>query len=142
MARRHPSSTSPGPSLPAIFASYYSSLLALHNAGARHFLLITVPPFDRSLKVPETSDEWHRRGQIIRDIASFNARVFDMADKLRERLQAESKDAEALEGEELELQVHVFDTHRLYSRVLDDPAAFEQTEDILDTDSICQEVEL
>jgi len=99
-----------------------------------------VPPFDRSLKVPETSDEWQRRAQIVRDIASFNARVFDMADKLRERLQAESKGAEALKGEEL--QIHVFDTHRLYSRVLDDPAAFEQTEDILDTESICQEVEL
>jgi len=101
---------------------------------------MTVPPFDRSLKFPADGEELERRNQLSADIAAFNARLYEMADNLRHAL---GHDGEYIDDRKsLEVEVHVFDVHRLYSRVLQESTAFAQTEAIVDTESICEEMEM
>jgi len=137
---RNPDPASPRTPLAELFVSYRTRVLELYEAGARNFLFITVPPFDRSLKMPADGDELERRNQLTADIAAFNARLYEMAEDLRRGL------AHDLESEDdrisQEVHIHVFDAHRLYSRILQEPSAFEQTEGIVDTESICEEMEM
>jgi len=136
---RNPDPRLPTVPLAQLFVSYRTRVLELYEAGARNFLFITVPPFDRSLKFPADGEELERRNQLSADIAAFNARLYEMAENLRH---ASGHDGKFEDDRDSQVQIHVFDAHRLYSRVLQEPTAFEQTEGIVDTDSICEEMEM
>lgn len=133
---RNPSPEAPTVPINEVFDSYLTRILTLYDTGARNFLFITVPPFDRSLKVPQTGDEYERRLQMIEDIGAYNAHVFEMVEHLKNTFGTISED------EKDGVEVHVFDAHRLYVKVLENPQSFGQTKSITDTRSICQEVEL
>jgi hypothetical protein len=114
-------------------------------------MLMTVPPFDRSLKICETDDEHVRRAQLVADIAGYNARIWDMAAQLKEAVSETAISSSSSDdvgeqklpsSKESEITIRIFDTHRLYSAALSNPKRFPQTAQLTDTTSICQEVSI
>jgi hypothetical protein len=142
---RSPDPATPGCPLPEVFEIYLQRLQELYAIGARNFMLMTVPPFDRSLKICETGDEHVRRAQLVADIAGYNARIYDMASQFKEITTAAAEDDEGSDDSPAannSITVRIFDTHRLYSAALSNPLRFPQTASLVDTTSICQEVSI
>jgi len=87
----------------AIFASYSATLERMHESGLRNFLLINVPPIDRSMG--------DRDGRIRQRVHMFNSHL----ELLREKFAARHV---------RDTRVWVFDANSLYVDVIDDHMAF------------------
>jgi phospholipase/lecithinase/hemolysin len=115
------------PPLDAMFESYTRSLNTLYDAGARNFLVLTCPPFERSI-IDVSTPAWSQRHlNFITDISSFNARIFDMVFAFR----ANHTDA----------HTSIFDAHRLFAAVLERPHQFEPTIAVTNTTGVCHEAD-
>lgn len=105
-----------------LLASYLSLLSTAYAAGARNFLLHTVPPVGRS---PGDQLFFGPVGANMTNaaVACFNAAILDMAAAFRAAHPAAT--------------VFVHDTHALFAAVLDNPRQFEQTAGLKVLDTFC-----
>lgn len=104
-----------------IFDVYGGLVQMLYNAGARNFLFLNVPPVDRS---PLTMAQGAASmAEEAVDIAAFNAGVASMA--------------AALKSSHMDANVFTYDTHALFSEVLNNPASFPQTSIYKNTTNYC-----
>ena len=105
-----------------IFAVYHSVMLELYQAGARNFLLLNVPPVDRSPLMLGQGDDAQALEKT--DIAQFNALIADLGSGLKKEL--------------LDANFWLYDAHEAFGKVLDDPKAFPQTGGYRNTTAFCE----
>ncbi|KAL8718936.1 MAG: hypothetical protein Q9225_003998 [Loekoesia sp. 1 TL-2023] len=105
----------------AIFATYTRLIEQLYATGARNFLILNVPPIDRSPGIIAKGPS--AVASIGAYIPIFNARFAALAN--------------ALNNSHPDAKVFVFDTYTLFKRVLDNPSKFPQTKIIRNTDGFC-----
>ncbi|KAF8852714.1 hypothetical protein BDZ45DRAFT_599510 [Acephala macrosclerotiorum] len=99
----------------------YSKLLdSLYGAGARNFLLLNVPPLERTWQPEEN-------GQEIKDKLKSDGAVYN------QRVKSAAEDLKKFDG----TNVWLFDTNTLFNQALDDPKMFPQTSGILNTTTPC-----
>ncbi|CZR68815.1 uncharacterized protein PAC_18715 [Phialocephala subalpina] len=99
----------------------YSKLLnSLYGAGARNFLLLNVPPMERTWQPEDIGQEI--KDKFKSDVAVYNERVRKAAEELN-----------TFEG----TNVWLFDTNTLFNQALDNPTSFAQTSGILNTTTPC-----
>lgn len=105
-----------------IFTVYRNLIDQIHECGGRNFLLLNVPPIDRSPMVIAQGEQ----GQELADAAiqEFNSRIAALATDVET----------AYEGS----RVFQFDTHALYSAVLNDPASHTETDVYQDVTTFCE----
>ena len=96
---------------PAIFAVYSNLVDQLYVSGARNFLFLNVPPLERTPRTIAAGPGVQATERA--DVADFNLRL----DKLVRNLTDTYADVTAIQ----------FDTHLLFTRVLDDPTVFPET---------------
>lgn len=105
-----------------IFGVYGHLVNQLYGLGARNFLFLTVPPVDRS---PLTQAQGPDSVALeAADIAAFNTGITSLATSLRT---AHPGDA----------NVFVYDVHKDFGAVLDNPRAFPQTKGYANTTNYC-----
>ncbi|KAI5795395.1 hypothetical protein DFH27DRAFT_484433, partial [Peziza echinospora] len=92
----------------AILDVYFGLVEKLYVAGARNFLFLNVPPLDRC---PLTL------GQGAEAVALETVAIKDWNDQVAER-------AALLKQNHKDVWAKVFDTHALYSKILDSPAPY------------------
>jgi len=114
-------------SRPLVIHQTHLTSFQLYDAGARNFLILTCPPFDRS--IIDISDPWYAQRHLntIADISAFNSRIYDMLYSFR----ANHTDAHA----------SVFDAHRLFASVLDHPVDFPAMDGVHNTTGVCREAD-
>jgi len=106
-----------------IFAVYRDAVARLYAAGARHFLFLNVPPVDRSpLAIGQgpAAQEGEKRA-----VLAFNREVEALARGVGQG----AKDG---------ANVWLLDTYELFSKVLDDPRAFEATKGYRNVTGFCE----
>ncbi|KAI9735806.1 MAG: hypothetical protein M1834_001271 [Cirrosporium novae-zelandiae] len=104
-----------------IFEAYSHLVDELYEAGARNFLFLNVPPVDRS---PLTIAQGTSAQTIeAADIADFNAKITNLTS--------------SLEKTHLDATVFLFNTHEIFTQVLDDPTSYPQTELYKNTTDYC-----
>ena len=106
----------------ADFETYASLVDTLYQSGARNFLFLNVPPVDRS-PLTVSQGEWSITNEAAA-IAAFNANISALASNLS------STYADA--------SVFLFDTHALFTAVLDDPSVYPQTAAYTNTTDYCE----
>lgn len=95
--------------------------MQLYQSGARNFLFLNVPPIDRS---PGTISQGVFASLFeAATVKDFNSRLANLAQTLR------SAHADST--------VFYFDTNLLFTRVLDHPSSYTQTEGYRNTNSFC-----
>ncbi|GAB7343402.1 hypothetical protein MBLNU457_1436t2 [Dothideomycetes sp. NU457] len=108
-----------------VFKVYNELIDELYQTGARNFLFMNVPPVDRSpwmtSGIPPLPG-WPAFYQA--DIADFNARLIEMVNKFARTYS--------------DVTVFMFDTHGIFSRVLDEPCAYAETCSLRDTAHYCE----
>ncbi|KAL1895873.1 hypothetical protein Sste5346_004970 [Sporothrix stenoceras] len=104
----------------AYLATYADLLLQVRHAGARNFLLLTVPPVDRSPLTTCQGTDASAKERV--HIKKWNDGVAHLATTLQQKPGT---------------AVFVFDTHAPFSRVMDDPAAFPETAVYRNTTDFC-----
>ncbi|KAL8816386.1 MAG: hypothetical protein Q9191_008341, partial [Dirinaria sp. TL-2023a] len=124
----------------ALTESYIGELETLHNAGARNFVLLNIPPLDRipptmpstpttSLSVRNTTVSLYlkftpeERRQLKQHIDSFNTAMQTMTNMFRVMYPDST--------------VWLFDTNDLFNRVLDNPDSYRISSIISYTDRFC-----
>ncbi|KAL8927053.1 MAG: hypothetical protein Q9208_002599 [Pyrenodesmia sp. 3 TL-2023] len=114
--------------LEAMFATYTHLVEELYNTGARTFLLLNVPPISRSpfitsivplLPSPHPSPA----ESLAFFTTAFNARLAALATHLRATYP--------------DIKVFLFDTHALFTQILDSPLSLPQTVRVRNTDGFC-----
>lgn len=104
-------------------AEYADLLDVVYQSGARNFLFMQVPPFDRSpLVVGHGEKAVTEEGALIRE---FNANITRMAANLSSTYR--------------DVSAFVFDTHRVYSQVLDNPCSHPESCAIKNTTEYCEQ---
>jgi len=93
-----------------VMRRYRGAIVRLYDDGARNFLLLNLPPMDRIGVAGEDT------AQKRADVAEFNRLLRVMRNSLMREF--------------ADMSVRLFDTNKLWSDVLDDPDAFEQTKGI------------
>ena len=109
-----------------ILAEYRAALDALYAAGARHFVLLNVPPVDRSPLM--LGQDAAARALEAADLAQWNALVAALAADLRAAHPGEAA-------------VWVYDAHAAFGAVLDNPAARPETAGYKNTTAFCNAYE-
>ena len=105
-----------------IFGVYGDLVNRLYGLGARNFLFLTVPPVNRSpLTQAQGPDSVALEAAAI---AAFNTGITSLATALRT---AHLEDA----------NVFVYDVHKDFGAVLDNPQAFPQTKGYRNTTDYC-----
>ena len=107
--------------LDAVFNVYSGLLQELYQSGARNFLLLNVPPVNLSPLTAEQGPE--AQASEDGDIQDFNDRLAALA----ANVQYTYKDA----------TVFQYDTHRVFSQVLQYPAIYPQTAGYKNTTDYC-----
>ena len=99
-----------------------TSKCQLYATGARNFLLINVPPINLS---PDfMSRGANAQKQVAAAIADWNGRVTGLAG--------------SFSGQHPDTSVFAFDSHKLFSEILANPASHKETAGIKKTTSFCQ----
>lgn len=96
----------------------------LYGAGARNFLLLNVPPLERTSQLADGEVAANIRVKYKSDVGTYNKRIEDVAKGLKTR----RGDA----------NVFVTDTYSLFNKALDNPKSFETTNGILNTTTPCE----
>lgn len=104
-----------------IFAKYAEQTDVLYQSGARNFLFLNVPPVDRSPLTAEQGPEAQALESSV--IQAFNQNVTTLA----ENLTSTYADATAF----------VFNTHELFTQVLDEPCSWPETCAYRNTTGFC-----
>ncbi|KAF2020915.1 carbohydrate esterase family 16 protein [Aaosphaeria arxii CBS 175.79] len=105
-----------------IFLEYDSLVEKIYDTGARNFLFLTVPPVNLApLTLENGPDAVEGEGKVILD---WNERVKKLAGGL------------ALKHAGVKTFVH--DTHKVYSDIIEDVNAFEQTEGLKNVTGYCK----
>lgn len=112
-----------GPLYEQIFEVLGGLVGDLYEAGARNFVLLNVPPIERSPLTVEQGEE----------AVGLESEALERFNGLVEGLAAE------VAGERDGASVWVYDTYKSFSEVLDDPAAYPATEGLKDTTTFCEE---
>lgn len=105
-----------------IMAVYRAALDTLYAAGARHFVLLNVPPVDRSPLM--LGQDAAARALERADLEQWNGLVDDLAAGLRADHPGEAA-------------VWVYDAHAAFAAVLDAPAARPETAGYKNTTAFC-----
>jgi phospholipase/lecithinase/hemolysin len=104
-----------------IFAVYGGLLEMLYNAGAKNFVLLNVPPVDRSpLTLAQTAEN---QASEKADITAFNSAVADLA-----------KSVKKAHGD---VNVFTVDTNKVFTQVLDKPSSYKATALYKNTTAFC-----
>jgi len=105
--------------LDSIMASYRASLEYLHDAGVRNFLFLNVPPIHHVYTTNyDTTD-------MKTDIYRFNKRLLSLrSDFMRDH------------ATDITSALYL-DVHELWTQAIKTPTAFEETKDIMNTQSYC-----
>src|SRR5690606_31826099 len=106
-----------GRSVDSILAAETSALNKLINSGARHILLLNLPPFDRA---PAFVDAYSTRtdADVIRaQILDYNARLVSLRNQLVSQYASNG----------LTLNINIYDTKALVDDLLNNPAAYGRT---------------
>lgn len=103
-------------------------LEALHGAGGRNFLLLNVPPLERTWQSADAEKLEAMRTKFKIDVTMYNERIQHVAQVLKRK----SENA----------NVFVYDTNSLFNRMLDNVKAFPETSDILNTMTPCSDYSL
>lgn len=107
--------------LPTIFSELSGLVDKLYTSGARNFLFLNVPPVNRS---PLTQAAGPSAQSIeAADIADWNNRLVSLSNSLTWKY----KDTTSF----------IFDTNKVFSRVLDHPCAYPQTCPYQNTTTYC-----
>lgn len=106
-------------------AEYADLIDVVYQSGARNFLFMKVPPFDRSPLVVGHGDEAVREESSL--IRAFNANITRMAANLSSTYD--------------DVTTFVFDTHSIYSQVLDDPCSYGESCPLKNTTEYCPQYE-
>ena len=106
-----------------ILTVYRDLINQIHESGGQNFLFLNVPPIDRSPMVIAQGEQ----GQELADAAiqDFNNRISALAADVETSYERS--------------RVFQFDTHALYSAVLDDPASHGETAVYKDVTTFCEE---
>ncbi|KAF4967406.1 hypothetical protein FZEAL_10533 [Fusarium zealandicum] len=106
-----------------IFKSFRYRIDSLYEAGARNFLLLTVPPLEQSPRITGSSASATRIPLITKATKDWNSRLRTFQERIK------SLHPKAT--------VFVYDTYRLFQKVMDDPSKFDETSVYKDTASYC-----
>ncbi|KAI4845835.1 hypothetical protein E4T44_05406 [Aureobasidium sp. EXF-8845] len=107
--------------LPTIFTEFSGLVDQLYTSGARNFLFLNVPPVDQS---PLTKSAGSSAQALeANDIADWNNRVNSLSKSLTKK----HNDATSF----------VFNTHKVFSRVIEHPCAYPQTCPYKNTTEFC-----
>ncbi|KAF5027011.1 hypothetical protein F66182_886 [Fusarium sp. NRRL 66182] len=106
-----------------IFASFRYRIDTLWEAGARNFLLLTVPPLEQAPRITGSSASATRIPLIASATQDWNKRV----NAFQKRIKYLHPTA----------TVFVYDTYPLFERVMDDPSHYKETAIYKDTTSYC-----
>ncbi|KAH7128865.1 GDSL lipase/esterase [Dactylonectria macrodidyma] len=98
---------------PAIFNAYSDLLGQLYGVGARHFILLNVPPLERTPRTLEASDVEERSPLEKAAVQDWNRRLRALSGDLKKRHAG--------------LRATVYNIHGLFNRVLDNPQQFAAT---------------
>lgn len=101
--------------------TYTKLVSSLYGTGARNFLLLTVPPLERTPYPSYVSQKTIDRHAS--DTETYNLRVKQVAEELKNRYE--------------DVNLFVFDLHKLFNDALDDVTRFEQTSGIRNTTEYC-----
>jgi len=105
--------------LDSIMTSYRVSLETLYNAGARNFLFLNVPP------IHHVYDTKYDTTDMKTDIYRFNKRLLTL------RL-------EFMRDHAVDITSALYlDIHELWTQAIKTPNAFEETKDVMNTQSYC-----
>ncbi|PGH10117.1 hypothetical protein AJ80_07567 [Polytolypa hystricis UAMH7299] len=106
-----------------IFNVYTGLLEKIYQSGGRNFLLLDVPPVDRSpMMIEQGPDDQRVEAEVLKD---FNGRIKKMAKKLERKFR--------------DIKLHQFSTHNLYTKALDNVRAFPETAVYKNTTAYCDE---
>jgi len=109
-----------------IFDVYSSLVDELYQTGARNFLFLNVPPLDRSPWMTHGGPKWPGAPSYYQaDIADFNLRLVEMANNFTRTYP--------------DVTAFIFDTHAIFSRVLNDPCNYRQTCPLRNTTDYCEQ---
>ncbi|MFZ5603854.1 MAG: SGNH/GDSL hydrolase family protein [Pseudomonadota bacterium] len=106
-----------GRSVDSILAKESSALTKLINSGARHILLLNLPPFDRA---PAFVDAYSTRtdAAVIRaQVLDYNARLVTLRNQLVSQYGANG----------IALNIHIYDTKAQVDDLLNNPASYGRT---------------
>lgn len=107
--------------LPTIFTELSGLVDQLYASGARNFLFLNVPPVDKS---PLTQSAGASAQSLeANDIADWNSRLVSLSASLTK--------------EHCDVTSFIFDTHKVFSRVLEHPCAYPQTCPYKNTTAYC-----
>ena len=106
-----------GRSVDAILAAETSALTKLINSGARHVLLLNLPPFDRAPAFVDANSTRTDAADIRAQILDYNTRLVMLRDQLVAQYGAAG----------ISLNMQIFDTKAQVEDLLDNPTAYGRT---------------
>ncbi|KAJ4111500.1 hypothetical protein NW768_011854 [Fusarium equiseti] len=109
--------------LDKIFKTYSGEIAALYKAGARNFLLLTLPPLERAPRVTKKSDSATRIPRIAKAVSEWNSRVRSLQSSIQKNYSKST--------------VFVYDTYPLMMNVMKKPSTYSETKIYKDTNGFC-----
>jgi len=109
--------------LDKIFKTYSAQIAALHKAGARNFLLLTLPPLERAPRVTKKDDSETRIPRIAKAVSEWNKRVRSLQSSIQKNYSKST--------------VFVYDTYPLMLNVMKKPSTYSETKIYKDTNGFC-----
>ncbi|KAF5658683.1 carbohydrate esterase family 16 [Fusarium heterosporum] len=111
----------------ASFKSYRAQVEKLYKAGARNFLLLTVPPLQLTPRVSKSSNHAKNAPLVTAAVADWNRRVKALQKEFG-RLHPSAT-------------VFLYDTYPLFQKVYENPLQFHETSGYKDTKGYCSKYE-
>ena len=108
--------------LDKIFKTYSAEIAALYKAGARNFLLLTLPPLERCPRVTK-SDDATRIPRVAKAVSEWNKRVRSLQSSIQKNYSKST--------------VFVYDTYHLMNNVINKPSSYSETKIYKDTRGYC-----
>ena len=106
-----------GRSVDPMLATEKTALTKLIDSGARHILLLNLPPFDRAPTFVDANSTRTDAADIRAQILDFNAKLVTLRDSLVSQYGANG----------VTLNIHIYDTKSQVDDLLDHPAAYGRT---------------
>ncbi|KAL4893128.1 hypothetical protein BDV59DRAFT_202107 [Aspergillus ambiguus] len=116
-----------GPDIKTLIMDKYRQFVdTLYNTGARNYLLINVPPLERTPAVIEdnTPDRVELEKAAVLD---YNERLLSLIEDVKSSYS--------------DVTVFHYDAHTLFNKVIDDPSQFSLTERYKDVTTVCEAYE-
>ncbi|KAF2830711.1 hypothetical protein CC86DRAFT_378966 [Ophiobolus disseminans] len=108
----------------AIFSTYAGLLDQIYDTGARNFLFLSVPPVNLSPLILNQADNGYAKEYEGYVIADWNSRLANMT--------------AAFKAKHKGVTTFIHDTNALYTKVIQDPKAFEQTAGLKNVTAFCK----